>query len=71
MAVKTIDLGKVKGEQGIPGINGRDGKDGKDGRDGANGKSAYQIWLDAGNVGSEHDFLNTLKSGESEGIKNL
>lgn len=71
MAVKTIDLGKVKGEQGIPGINGRDGKDGKDGRDGANGKSAYQIWLDAGNVGSEHDFLNSLKSGESVGINNL
>ena len=28
---------------------------------GAEGKSAYQIWLDEGNTGSEEDFLNSLK----------
>lgn len=28
---------------------------------GLNGKSAYQIWLEAGNSGSEEDFLNSLK----------
>ncbi len=28
---------------------------------GSNGKSAYQIWLDAGNTGSEADFLESLK----------
>ncbi|RZM21533.1 MAG: hypothetical protein EOO88_32795 [Pedobacter sp.] len=28
---------------------------------GADGKSAYQIWLDAGNTGSQTDFLNSLK----------
>lgn len=27
---------------------------------GKDGKSAYQIWLDAGNTGSEQDFLNSL-----------
>ena len=31
------------------------------GQDGTDGKSAYQIWLDAGNTGSEQDFLNSLK----------
>lgn len=28
---------------------------------GLNGKSAYQIWLEAGNSGTEEDFLNSLK----------
>ncbi|RZJ90395.1 MAG: hypothetical protein EOO20_08295 [Chryseobacterium sp.] len=33
---------------------------------GADGKSAYQIWLDAGNTGSQVDFLNSLKmNGQS------
>ena len=31
------------------------------GNDGTDGKSAYQIWLDASNTGSEQDFLNSLK----------
>jgi hypothetical protein len=46
------------------GENGQDGKDGVDGKagaDGVNGKSAYQLWLDAGNSGSEEDYLNSLK----------
>ena len=29
--------------------------------DGVDGKSAYQIWLDLGNSGSEQDFINSLK----------
>lgn len=31
---------------------------------GTDGKSTYQIWLDAGNVGSANDFLNSLKGNE-------
>lgn len=31
----------------------------------ATGKSAYQSWLDQGNVGSEADFINSLLLGES------
>lgn len=31
---------------------------------GENGKSAYQIWLDLGNLGTEQDFLNHLKVNE-------
>jgi hypothetical protein len=33
----------------------------KDGRD---GKSAYQIWVDEGNVGTEDDFLESLKGND-------
>ena len=49
----------VNGKDGINGTNGRDGVDGKNGQD---GKSAYQIWLDLGNSGSEQDFINSLKA---------
>ena len=35
--------------------------DGEKGEQGANGKSAYEIWLDLGNKGTEEDFLNSLK----------
>lgn len=35
--------------------------DGVDGQDGATGKSAYEIWIDAGNSGSEADFLASLE----------
>ena len=27
------------------------------------GKSAYEIWLEQGNTGTEEDFLNSLKGG--------
>ena len=40
---------------------GIDGENGKDGLDGEDGKSAYQIWLDAGNEGTEEDFLNSTR----------
>lgn len=42
---------------GSNGVNGAAGSDGKNGVDGA---SAYQLWLDAGNSGSEDDFLKSL-----------
>ncbi|QWY17777.1 hypothetical protein [Pseudomonas phage vB_Pae-PA152] len=48
----------AKGADGAPGANGKDGTNGKDG---AAGKSAYQIWLDAGNTGTEAQFLDSLK----------
>lgn len=37
------------------------GSDGQNGTSGTNGKSAYQIWLDAGNTGTEADYLASLK----------
>lgn len=57
-----------KGDKGDTGERGADGKDGingtngRDGIDGQDGKSAYQIWLDLGNSGSEQDFINSLKA---------
>ena len=49
------------GKDGRDGVNGKDGINGTNGRDGIDGKSAYQIWLDLGNSGSEQDFINSLK----------
>ena len=43
------------------GDKGDKGDKGADGRQGVDGKSAYQIWLDRGNTGSEQDFINSLK----------
>ncbi|WDS62242.1 virion structural protein [Pseudomonas phage D6] len=40
------------------------GEDGADGTDGVDGKSVYQIWLDAGNSGTEAEFLATLKGAD-------
>src|SRR5699024_8110819 len=50
-----------KGDTGERGADGKDGINGTNGRDGIDGKSAYQIWLDLGNSGSEQDFINSLK----------
>lgn len=33
----------------------------REGPPGAEGKSAYQIWLELGNVGTEQDFIDSLK----------
>ena len=40
---------------------GQTGDTGMTGYPGERGKSAYEIWLDLGNSGSEQDFLNSLK----------
>lgn len=36
------------------------------GSDGTNGKSAYQIWLDNGNTGTEEDYLKSLKGADGK-----
>lgn len=33
---------------------------------GEKGDSAYQIWLDAGNIGTEEDFLSSLKGEKGD-----
>lgn len=48
-----------KGDKGEPGTNGKDGINGQDGQD---GKSAYQMWLENGNTGTEEDFFNSFGS---------
>lgn len=50
---------EARGPQGPMGQTGPRGPRGLQG----NGKSAYQIWLEAGNVGSVYDFLASLGYG--------
>ena len=53
-----VESGYFKGDKGD---TGNPGQNGQDGQDGVDGKSAYEIWLDKGNVGTEEDFLDSLK----------
>ena len=60
----------VAGPTGPPGSQGAPGNDGQDGE---NGLSAYEIWINAGNTGSEADFLASLVGADGEdgvGISN-
>lgn len=43
-----------------------DGADGVDGTNGTDGDSAYQVWLDAGNVGTEQEFLDSLEGPKGD-----
>ena len=48
------------GATGAQGVTGTTGATGATGASGSAGKSAYQLWLEAGNTGSENDFLVSL-----------
>lgn len=50
-----------KGEQGVQGKDGRDGVNGTNGIDGKDGLSAYQIALSQGYVGTQTQWLASLK----------
>ena len=50
----------MAGPTGPPGSQGAPGNDGIDGENGEDGLSAYEIWINAGNTGSEADFLASL-----------
>lgn len=60
-----------QGKEGVQGIRGPEGKQGPEGKAGEDGKSAYQIWLDQGNEGTEQDFLNSLVGPEGSGVTEL
>ena len=49
------------GAQGSQGAQGVQGSQGVPGEPGAAGKSAYQVWLDLGNQGTEQDFIDSLR----------
>lgn len=51
---------EFKGDKGDKGDTGRDGLDGLDGANGADGKSAYDIAVDNGFVGTEVEWLASL-----------
>lgn len=54
------------GVSGAQGAVGPAGKDGEAGINGVDGKSAYQIWVDAGNTGAEADFIASLKGAKGD-----
>ena len=47
-------------------LKGPKGDKGETGATGIEGKSAYQVWLDAGNHGTESDFLVSLKGPQGD-----
>ena len=53
-------------EGGKDGAKGEKGDTGAQGLQGPDGKSAYEIWLAAGNTGSEADFLASLVGPKGE-----
>ena len=56
------------GTDGANGADGADGEDGKNGEDGLDGKSAYELALEDGFVGSLHEWLLSLavRGGDGE-----
>ena len=58
--------GGTQGAQGPQGEKGDKGDKGDPGTNGTDGKSAYEIWLDAGNQGTESDFLNAIKGAKGD-----
>ena len=50
----------AEGPQGEPGMDGAQGPQGEPGEMGIAGASAYEIWLNLGNTGSEQDFIDYL-----------
>jgi len=50
-----------QGPIGLPGATGAQGPIGLSGANGTNGLSAYQIWLNAGNAGTQAQFLTSLQ----------
>lgn len=65
----SLNIQGVKGEQGVAGKDGLKGKDGKDGTNGTDGISAYQIAKLNGFVGTEVQWLASMKG--TTGAKGL
>lgn len=71
----------IQGPQGIAGTNGTNGVDGalgpqgpagQNGINGQDGLSAYQIWLNAGNTGTETQFLTSLQGAQgTQGVQGV
>ena len=65
-------LASLKGDKGDKGDNGKDGADGYtpvkdiDYFDGVNGKSAYQIAVDTGFIGTEAEWLASLRGADGK-----
>lgn len=56
----------TQGDEGPTGSTGPTGTQGVQGPQGNEGDSAYQVWLDEGNTGTEADFLLDLKGDKGD-----
>ena len=54
------------GETGATGETGPQGEKGDTGLKGDSGESAYQVWLNLGNTGTEQDFIFSLKGEKGD-----
>ena len=62
----------IQGPIGLTGATGLQGIAGVNGTNGSNGLSAYQIWLNAGNTGTEAQFLTALRGATgAQGIQGI
>ena len=71
---KTLAAAKSyvkKSLQGQGALVGQKGDPGKDGKDGIDGKSAYQIAVDNGYIGTEIEWLESLKGKDGDSDKNI
>lgn len=59
--IKTLAAAKSYTKQSLLGAGAVQGIPGKDGKNGIDGKSAYQIALDNGYIGTESEWLESLK----------
>jgi hypothetical protein len=56
-----LNYAQVAGPTGLEGAPGIPGSNGENGAPGDNGLSAYDIWINQGNSGTEEDFFNSLQ----------
>lgn len=60
-----MNVGQIRGPQGIQGIQGEKGEQGPQGPEGPQGpkgQSTYEVWSALGNTGTAQDFLDSLKA---------
>ena len=48
-------------QTGTAGVSGTNGTNGMNGTNGTNGASAYDVWLGLGNIGTEQDFIDSVR----------
>lgn len=65
----TLTVSEIKAEIESKLKNAGSGGTAEKGEKGNDGKSAYQIWLDLGNSGTEQDFINSLKAPSAAPVK--
>ena len=71
MNILDISIAKSYVKETLKGAGAIQGLPGKDGKDGVNGKSAYQIAVDNGYIGTELEWLESLKGKDGNSKENI